>query len=559
MIYGLMILPTIAILLVSVIFVGHEENINLNDLFYDRLANRYHCNIQNWNEIVHNYKNVTILENSNFLCDYGVESHKDSIILRSKNRRTSEWLIEQYIKYLSYTDTCINTSDLPPTVVDFEKSEDRDFDFIYREPHFSPNLKKKYEPYTGSNSVEEYWELWGHNLYKEIKIYKGKQQVICFSNEAFFNNVVKYLESKSSTLHTGRFIIMPMDTVAACICPKCKEFGNSANYATPALMNMLDRLADKFSTMEQDPKYSFYTVAYHSTLRPPKQPPKYRTAGLLVTTSDLPKGIALDPKKVNEGKFIKTIQAWKDATDELYVWDYAANFNDFLTPLPILNVLKKNLKFFHDCGISGIFLQGSSYDYSTFDDVKTFAAMALMIDNRLDVDDLCIRFFKQYYPVSAELLSDYYLSLEKAMEQREQEYEIHGNMDSAIKSYFSVSDFLAFYHRLGSILTEKKMSDDERYQLEKLYSALSFTRLQIALYQQTRSYDIPKINGKTFKLTPEIENAIKWLSKYDQYDFKNYKEKNGDLKNYLESWKKVMKKDNFVRRLDLNHLKKNHI
>ena len=518
------------------------EKVNINEFLHDHLANRYHCDAQNWYDIVNNnYKNVTVLENNTFQYDYGVNHQNGKIILRAKNRKTTEWLVEQYIKYLSYTDTCINTSDLPPSVVNFEKSEDKDFDFTYREPHFSPNLKAKYDPYYGANSVEEYWDLWGHNLYKELKIYK-KQQVICFSDETFFNNVVKYLESKSRTLHTGRFMIMPMDVMSACTCSKCRELGNSANYATPALMNMLDRLAEKFSKIETLPKYSFYTAAYHSTQLPPKTPPKYRTAGLILSTSDLPKGVALDTKNVSVVDFMETIQAWKDYTDELLVWDYAANFNDYLTPLPILYVLKKNLKFFRDCGITGIFLQGGSYDYSTFDDVKTFAAMALMIDNRLDVDDLCTRFFKQYYPVSAQLLINYYLSLEKAMEAREQEYDMHGNLDNAIKSYFSVSNFLVFYQNLETFIKEKKMGDHERKQLEKLYSALSFTRLQIALYQQTLSYDISKTHGKTIKITPEIETAIKWLSKHSQYNFDNYKERDGNLNKYLDFWGKYTKK-----------------
>jgi len=372
---------------------------------------------------------------------------------------------------------------------------------------------------------------------------KGRQQVICFSDETFFNNVVKYLENRSKTLRTGRFMIMPMDNMTACTCPKCRDLGNSAKYATPALMNMLDRLAEKFSNVETFPKYTFYTAAYHSTQLPPQTKPKYRTAGLILSTSELPKGVALDPKNVSVKDFMETIKAWENYTDDLFVWDYAANFNDYLTPLPILYVLKKNLKFFRDsCGISGVFLQGSSYDYSSFDDVKTFAATALMIDNRLNVDELCTRFFTQYYPVSAELLTNYYLSLEKAMEEQEQEYDMHGNMDNAIRSYFNVSNFLVFYQNLGTLLNEKKMEKNERKQLERLYSALSFTRLQIALYQQTRSYDLSKISEKALRLTPEIETSIRWLSKHSQYNFENYKERDGNLNRYLEFWNKYTKK-----------------
>ena len=481
--------------------------------------------------------------------DYDVQKSNDTVILKAKTQKTSHWLIEQYISYLSETDDCINAAHLPPSFIDFENDPFGNFDFIYREPHFSPNLEHKLHSFSGANSVEEYWDVWGHNLFRNLRNHglgrnifmNNNPNQICFSKPALLDNTTEYLKRRAGNssgydrLNTRRFVIMPLDDMTACVCSNCVKLGNTYQYATPAVLNFMDRLADRF------PNYTFFTAAYHSTAKPPKQPPKHRIDGVLVSACDLPKGVALDPENVFVKEFLETTGEWKKYTDTLFVWDYAANYNDFFTPLPILYALKKNLKFYRDCGITGVFLQGSSYDYSPFDDVKTFAATALMINGRLDVDMLCRRYFARFYPVSANILADYYLSLEKAMEQGITEqgptpYNLHGNLGNAIKSYFCVDDFLAFYQNLELLLTDEIIGDYEKKRLEKLYTALSFTRLQIAFYLQTGSHDIANTLGKTVTITPEIEAAFKQLSKYRNYGLKNYMEKDGDLKKYLDYW-----------------------
>ena len=523
----------------------HLTSINMNQLLRERLV--HYCDGRQ-NEILNKYKCTTVWVNNKFRYDYSVVHHKDSISLKAKNKKTAEWLIDQYISYLSYADTCIKAGDLPPNIIDFEESFDRNFDFVYREPHFSPNLEKRYEPYSGANSVEEYWDLWGHNLYDELNKYglmnsafiKGKTKQICFSEKTLFNNVITYLNNRAESnnydkLRSHRFVIMPLDNMTACDCSLCRKQGNTWKYATPAIIDFLDRLTDKF------PDYAFYTVAYHSTQTPPKKPPKH-LAGVLLSTSDLPQGITLDPQNDTIKVFVETANAWKNHTDTLFVWDYAANFNDFLTPLPVLYVLKKKLNFYRDCGISGIFLQGSGYDYSPFDDVKTFVATALMINGQLDVDELCRRYFAHFYPVSAEILANYYLSMEKTMEQRGKGFDIHGNMNKAVESYFQVDVFLAFYKNLEMLLKMKEMDGDEKNRLEKLLSALSYTWLQLELFRQIKSYDITRINEKTIHITPETETVIKRLLEYKNHGFKKYKETHGELQNYLGYWNKYTKK-----------------
>ena len=514
-------------------------NIHFTELLQNRLVRKTRCNTDR-------YINSTVEIDNKYPYDYGIERNNDIVTLKAKNPKDAKWFIEQYIRYLSKTDTCIDVVDLPPMIIDLEDVTSGNFDFTYREPHFSPNLEYRLQPVSGANSVEEYWDLWGHNLYDELKKYGLEKNIfmdenshqICFSKQIFFDNVTEYLKKRAGSsdhrLHSRRFLIMPLDNMEACVCARCRALGNSFRYATPAVLNFLDRLAERF------PDHTFYTAAYHSTAQPPIQRPKHRISGVMISASELYTGEFDQYKK--EIEFLETARRWKNCTDTLFVWDYAANFNDYLTPLPVLYVLKKNLKFFRDCGITGIFLQGSSYDYSPFDDVKTHVATALMINGRLDVDMLCRHYFAQFYPISAEILADYYLSLEKTMEQRQIPYDLHGDLGNAIDSYFITDDFFEFYQKLGYLVADEKVGANEKKRLEKMYTALSFTWLQIAFYQQTGSYNIENTRGKTIEITPEIDIVLKRLSQYSQQRISNYKEKDGYLGNYLKHWEKYSKK-----------------
>ena len=510
----------------------------MGDSLFHYLRNRVHDDrIITHTQGKNNSLNISVEVNNKFQYDYCIDYSNKKWVLKAKDKKTALWLIRQCVRRLADSDSRIDANDLPPSIINWE-NPCANFDFVYRDPHLSPNLKEKDPkvPFSGANSVEEYWDIWGHNLNKILSkealskdIYARRNSDIdtlqfCFSSDDFFNSISSYLTDSIKKLHSGRFVIMPKDSRTACTCDRCKELGNTDYYATPAVLELIDRLASAY------PKYSFYTVAYHSTMKPPSRQ-KFRSkknniSGILISTSDLPKGISHHLQNDSDKEFKETVEKWKFYTDTIYVWDYAANFNDFLTPLPSLYVLKKNLEFYRGCGIKGVFLQGSGYDYSPFDDMKTFVSTALMINGRLHVDSLCRSYFSQFYPSSGKILADYYLSLEQSMEQKKKTYDLHGDLNNAIKSYFIVEDFMAFYQKLDSLISISETGEKER--LEKLYTALSFTWLQIVRTQQADSSTPKKIT--------EIIPVVKRLSKYSQYGIKHYREKDGCLDKYLGYW-----------------------
>ena len=85
----------------------------------------------------------------------------------------------------------------------------------------------------------------------------------------------------------------------------------------------------------------------------------------------------------------KVFAGWGSVTDNLMVWDYTTNFNEYLWYMPNLNYMQKNLRFYKDIGTVYVMNQ-SSYD-SRGDwqsDLKLYLARRLYWHVNYDVDAL---------------------------------------------------------------------------------------------------------------------------------------------------------------------------
>lgn len=484
--------------------------------------------------------------------DYLIENRNKLFHIRVREEQTAVWIIYQLIDNVGLVDNRFNTSDLHPAIINMGAAVGK-FDFIYRDPHFSPNLEPEYAPILGTNNVESDWGIWGHNLVKinnqekesafALVNDKRRKEQICFSSEDVFEQTKEYIVDNFGSGEDGyrvRLMIMPADNELVCMCPDCIQAGNEPGYATPAVHNFINRLSEHF------PNHYFFTSAYLTT----KKPPKYQlpeNSGVFFSTIDLPKGVALGDNKVTK-EFLTHIEAWRNTTPNIYLWDYASNFDDYLTPLPTLLGMQAQFQFFKKQGIKGLFINGSGYDYTPFDDVKTFVMSALMMHVNVDVNQLVTSFFEKNYPESHSLLTNYYMDLENQYFEKNTPYNIYGGMRENINTYLDVAKFIEFYESLQKIIPTTK--DEERQKLEKLFVALTYTRLQIAYTQGVNQFGF--LNEEDGKLTvkPEIAKMLNQLKKSVDYpDLKNYKESDGNIVEYVAEWEKMIKSGSYENKL----------
>lgn len=515
--------------------------------FYDHLKNR----VKDTQRIVLNGQNANYLSlkvkvDNSLANDYCIKNENKQWFITAKTERTIKWLIYQFIKKISEDDISVQAPDLNPSIINLNKGC-TNFAFAYREPHFSPNLNEDYNQIYNTHNIEIDWGLWGHNLSKVIDksnkaifaTVEGKhnESQLDFTSDALYKEIEDYIIDNFGTEKPMKFMIMPNDNAIVSDSPKNKSLGSTATNATPSVSFMINRLAKRF------PKHTFFTSSYLTTKISPSQKLANNT-GVIISTIDLPKGIALNNHKATQ-EFYNTLQQWKPKTSEVYLWDYACDFDDYFTPYPILKGFQKQLKSFKEKGVKGVFINGSGYDYSSFNDVQTFVMTSLLIDETLSVDDLVTRFFKQYYPISGSLLTEYYLSLENAQQQKNKPLQPYGNFTNALQTYLSAEQFVSFYDKLGAILP--KTQEEEHKALEKLYSALSFTRLQLAYTNGYNNYGFALRKNNSLQLRPQVQQWIEALSKSTKYkEMARYQEEEkGTVKGYIGQWNALLTRTNF--------------
>ncbi len=100
---------------------------------------------------------------------------------------------------------------------------------------------------------------------------------------------------------------------------------------------------------------------------------------------------------------------WKDVTDNLYVWLYDTNFDDYSQPFPSWGSLAGNCRFFEDYGAKWVFFQGS-YNMTAinFGEMKQFVTAQLMWDNSQSTEELIDEFMLAYYQEAAGALKEYF-------------------------------------------------------------------------------------------------------------------------------------------------------
>lgn len=338
-----------------------------------------------------------------------------------------------------------------------------------------------------TNHVDYDWDLWGHNLKKIVgdeaprSVYATVADTLCtkqycFTSGALYRLVEAYIldqYGEGTADYSARICIMPQDNKLACTCSRCRKLGNAEGNATPAVTQMLCRLAQRF------PRHQFFTSSYHSTRIPPKeQLPS--NVGVLISAIDLPLRVDFT-QTAGYRKFRETVEGWQKVCLKLYVWDYERNYDDYLSPFPCLIAMQKRVQLYRSLGLQGIFINGSGDEYSAFDDMQTVVLAQLLHDPDIDIDGAVARYFREAYPVTHDLLTEYYLGLEHRTKDTNHLLPLYGTMEEMVESYLNPEEFTAWRAQLDKV--SKSTTKPERTRLNYLLTALSYTQLQLMRLQ----------------------------------------------------------------------------
>lgn len=343
---------------------------------------------------------------------------------------------------------------------------------------YLPNHTSEANKQLNLDNIDDKWGIWGHNLGVVLpetpsnnvfaKVEGGvKDDQFCFSSSTLYDYIVDYIRNNYSFSGSMNFAILPNDNGIVCLCNECVKLGNKPGNTAPSVFNMIEKLSKKF------PQHKFFTSYYLTTQDLPagKLP---ENAGVIISAIDFPRTAVSNPK---EKDFMGLIESWKTKTDNIVVWDYVNNFDDYFTPSPIFSIMQHRLKLYRDAGVNGVFLNGSGDDYSVMHGIKKKVLADLIANPDADWEEALRKYTLEYYPLAGNDIADFMIMQENMVKENGKALPLYEGVPVATATYLPTEEFIKFYNKLAAY--KKEAEGVEKEELQMMTDAMALTVLEL--------------------------------------------------------------------------------
>jgi len=208
------------------------------------------------------------------------------------------------------------------------------------------------------------------------------------------------------------------DGGGTCLCDKCKSLDDAEGSKMASLMVLVNAVAQD---IEKDyPNVLISTLAYGETGKIPKTMRPRKNVSIMLCSDKT--GAWRRPFEPSEICDIGTlVKDWSNVCKRLFIWDYDINFSHYLAPMPNLDIMSQNIRFYVNNNAEGVMLQanyqtaGSERDW-----MRSWVAAKLLWNPSLNLYDLIDDFIYGYFGKAAPAVAEY----TKLLQKQEEIYKI---------------------------------------------------------------------------------------------------------------------------------------
>lgn len=235
----------------------------------------------------------------------------------------------------------------------------------------------------------------------------GKRSAIqlCATHPEVAKLAIEYVRNvlKQNT-NTELISISKNDNTTVCRCERCVKLRTEEGSDMANQLVLVNQVAEAIAI--EYPRVTIDTLAYLETIKVPKtmRPRKNVTIRLCndsVGSWDHP----FTPAE--QCDIAKLLTAWSAVHDRIYIWDYNVNFSHYLAPMPNLDVMAANIRFWITNHAEGVMLQGGYQGPTERDELKSWVTSKLLWDPSRDEKSLTQDFIWGHYGSAAPELADY--------------------------------------------------------------------------------------------------------------------------------------------------------
>jgi hypothetical protein len=210
--------------------------------------------------------------------------------------------------------------------------------------------------------------------------------------------------------HTEIVSVSKDDCVLSCLCERCKKLRSDEGSDMANQLFLVNQVA---AAIEQDhPGVVIDTLAYLETIQVPKTVRPRRNVAIRLCNDSV--GSWARPfTPAEQCDVAKLASAWSAVHNRIYIWDYNVNFSHYLAPMPNLDVMAANIRFWIKHHAEGVMLQGGYQGPAEQDQLKCWVTAKLLWNPAWDEKALARDFIQGHYGKAAPALEEYAELLER--------------------------------------------------------------------------------------------------------------------------------------------------
>ncbi len=353
--------------------------------------------------------------------------------------------------------------------------------------------------------------------FSEIDGVRAKDSQLCLTNP----DVLKIAEETLRTWIKNNpectvFSVAQNDNPNRCTCKNCLAVEVDEESPAGPIVHFVNKLA---RAIKNDyPHVLLHTFAYMYSLPAPKKAVAEDNVIVRICSIDCRydkpfEVLAKENPCGNEAVFVNALNDWKNHAKQLYVWDYAVNFENYLQPFIHFDTLAENVRFFKRIGIKGLLEQGN-FAYgggASCDDLKAYIISKLLWNPDVDIYDEMHRFCTAVYgEESGKYIEEYVALMQKACSAAS--LSIYQNPDAEYITDELVEKADALFKNAIVAAT----SEESRKRIEREYLAIRFlqlTRMELNVPHRAEQIEQFFKDAKSFGITEIMERTSLAVSK----------------------------------------------
>lgn len=357
----------------------------------------------------------------------------------------------------------------------------------------------------------------------------GRASQWCLTNPEILDIVATRVDSIFKAHPECKTIsISQNDSQSYCRCEKCSAINEYEGAPSGTIIHFLNKLAERF------PDKEFSTLAYLYSVNPPKHVKPLPNVNIMLCDIDCCREVTLT-ENVSGQEFVQAMEGWSAKTNNIFVWDYGINFDNYLVPFPNFHIMAENIRLFKKNHTQMHFSQIAGSRGGDFAEMRTWLAAKLMWNPDADMEQLMQTFISGYYGEAAPYIYRYVKMIEGALMGSGQRLWIY---DSPVShKYGMLKPVLLNRYKALFDQAEAAVQNDstllarvQRTRLPLLYSELelertnpekdleSLTHKLNYFEQQIKRFNVPTLNERS---NSPLEYCDLYRQRYMPRDRKN--------------------------------------